>query len=56
MDYAVKEMKKFDLDSYAIERKILELGNSTPLGIFFCQHFVESSFIRYVKIEYHFIN
>jgi len=29
MDYAVKEMKKFDLDSYAIERKILELGNST---------------------------
>ena len=29
MDYAVKEIKKFDPESYAIESKILALGNST---------------------------
>ncbi|XP_020620798.1 protein kinase C-like [Orbicella faveolata] len=29
MDYAVKELKRFDPGSYEIERKILELGNST---------------------------
>ena len=29
MDYAVKEMKKFTPESYAIEKKILSLGNST---------------------------
>ena len=29
MDYAVKEMKKFNPESYAIEKKILALGNST---------------------------
>jgi len=29
MDYAVKEMKKFDPESYAIERNILALANST---------------------------
>ena len=29
MDYAVKEIKGFDSESYAIEKKILALGNST---------------------------
>ena len=29
MDYAVKEMKKFNPGSYAIEKNILALGNST---------------------------
>ena len=29
MDYAVKEMKKLDPESYAIEKKILAPGNST---------------------------
>jgi len=29
MDYAVKEMKKFNPESYAIERRILSLANST---------------------------
>ena len=27
-----------------------------PLGIIFCANFVETSFIRYVKIKYHLIN
>ena len=29
MDYAVKEMKKFDPESYRMENKILALGNSS---------------------------
>ena len=29
MDYAVKEIKMFDPESYKIERKILALGDST---------------------------
>ena len=54
MDYAVKEMKRFDPESYRMEKKSW-LWEILP-GIIFCPHFVGISFIRYVKIEYYLIN
>ena len=54
MDYAVKEMKRFDPESYRMKKKswLWEV----PPGIIFCPHFVGTSIIRYVKIEYYLIN
>ena len=39
MDYAVKEMKEFDPDSYAIEKKVLTLGNSNHFLSALCGEF-----------------
>ena len=35
LDYAVKEMKEFDPDSYMNEKKVLDPGNSTWNNFFY---------------------